>query len=144
MPEFVKEWFDWFEKGIEQIDQKEKEKFFSVCGMHCAETGIMKIYKDIYDKSCNGLDGFFSKFDDMKYIGGKVISPGRIYEITFPECYCDLYIKGYAQTDVICECSRQSILYVLKKLNAELKYEVEKISTVINGDKECRFRVTII
>ena len=67
MSDFVKEWFGWFEKGIEQVDQKEKEKFFSVCGMHCAETGIIKLYKDIYDKSCSNMDGFFSKFDDMKY-----------------------------------------------------------------------------
>jgi hypothetical protein len=144
VPDFVKEWFAWFEKGIKQVDQKEKEKFFRVCGMHCAETGIIKLYKDIYDKSCSNMDGFFSKFDDMKYIGGRIISPGKTYEITFPECYCDLYTKGYVQTDTICECSRQSILYVLKTLNPELEYDVEKISTVINGDDECCFRVTIV
>lgn len=144
MPDFVKEWFAWFEKGIKQVDQKEKEKFFRVCGMHCAETGIIKLYKDIYDKSCSNMDGFFLKFDDMKYIGGRIISPGKTYEITFPECYCDLYTKGYVQTDTICECSRQSILYVLKTLNPELEYDVEKISTVINGDDECCFRVTIV
>ncbi len=144
MTDFVKEWFGWFEKGIEQVDQKEKEKFFRVCGMHCAETGIIKLYKDVYDKSCNNLDMFFSKFSEMKYIGGKIISPGKVYEITFPDCYCDLYIKGYVQTAAICECSRQSILYVLRTLNPELEYEVEKVSTVINGDKECCFRVTIV
>ncbi|NLP16355.1 MAG: hypothetical protein GX379_04890 [Clostridiales bacterium] len=144
MPDFVKEWFSWFEKGIEQVDQKEKEKLFSVCGMHCAETGVIKLYKDIYDKSCNNLDTFFGKFEDMKYVKGKVITPGKVYEIIFPDCYCDLYTKGYVHTDSICECSRQSILYVLKTLNSENEYEVEKLSTVISGDKECRFRVTIV
>lgn len=144
MPDFVKEWFGWFEKGIEQVDHKEKEKFFSVCGQRCADTGMVKLYKDIYDQSNNDFDVFFSKFEDMKYFGGRVISPGKIYEITFPDCYCDLYTKGYVHTDAICECSRQSILYVLKTLNPELEYEVEMLSTVINDDEECRFRVTIV
>ena len=144
MTDFITEWFVWFEKGIEQLEQKEKEKFFSVCGMHCVETGIIKLYKDIYDKAGNNYDAYFTKFQGMKNIGGKVISPGKIYEITYPDCYCDLYKKGLVQTDVICECSRQSILYVLKALNPELEYEVEKLSSVINGDKECCFRVTIV
>lgn len=145
MHDFIVKWFSWFEKGIERIDQKEKEKFFSICGRRCAETGIIKLYKDIYDKSCNNLDMFFSKYiNNMKYVGGKVISPGEIYEITFPDCYCDLYNKGFVETDAICECSRQSILYVMRTFNPELEYEVEKVTTVLNGDKECRFRVTIV
>lgn len=144
MPDFVKEWFSWFEKGIEQIDQNEKEKFFSICGSRCADTGIIKLYKDIYDKSCNDLDKFFSLIKEMKYVGSRVIKPGKSYEITFPDCYCDLYTKGYVQTDAICECSRQSILYVLKTINPELEYAVEKVSTVISGDEECCFRVTIV
>jgi hypothetical protein len=48
------------------------------------------------------------------------------------------YTKGYVQTDAICECSRQRILYVMRTLNLELEYEVKKISTVIGGDAECR------
>lgn len=144
MSDFIKEWFGWFEKGIEQFDQREKEKFFSVCGRRCADTGIVKLYKDFYDNSCSDLDMFFSKFTNMKYVGGKIISPGKIYEITFPDCYCDLYTKGYVRTDVICECSRQSILYMLKTVNPEFEYEVETVSTVISGDEECCFRVTVV
>lgn len=145
MPSFIKEWFSWFEKGMDQIDQKEKEKFFSICGRHCAETGIVKLYKDTYDQTCGNFDLFINKYiNKMKYVGGKVISPGKIYEITFPDCYCELYNKGYVQTDVICECSRQSILHILRTFNNELEYEVERISSVLNGDKECCFRVTII
>lgn len=144
MYDFVKEWFGWFEKGIEQLDQNQKEKFFSVCGMRCVETGIIKLYKDLYDKAGNDYDKYFTEFKGMKNIGGKVITPGRVYEITYPDCYCDLYTKGFVQTDVICECSRQSICYVLRTLNPELEYKVERLSSVIRGDKECRFRVTIV
>lgn len=144
MTDFITEWFSWFEKGIDQLDQKEKEKFFRVCGMHCVETGIIKLYKDLYDQAGHNFDTYFTKFQEMKHIGGKVITPGKVYEITYPDCYCDLYTKRLVQTDVICECSRQSILYVLRTLNPELEYEVVRLSSVISGDKECRFKVTIV
>jgi hypothetical protein len=145
MSDFVKEWFSWFEKGIELIDQEERERIFRVCGSRCAEKGVIKVYKDIYDNSCNDLNTFFSELImNSKFVGGKAISPSKIYEITFPDCFCDLYKQGYIQTEVICECSRQSLLYILKTLNPEHEYEVEVITTVLRGDKECRFRITII
>lgn len=144
MSDFIKEWFSWFEKGIESVNQKEQEKFFGVCGKHCVETGIMKLYKEIYDKSCSDFDVFFSKLNEMKYVGGKVVSSGKIYEITFPSCYCDLYTEGYVQTSAICECSRQSIIYVMNTLNPELEYAVDKLTTILSGDSECRFSITII
>lgn len=144
MSEFIKEWFGWFEKAISCMDLKEKEKFFCTCGRNCADSGIIKMYEEQFIENGQDLDAFFISFRDNQYVGGIVIEAGRIYEITFPDCYCDLYTLGYVNSDYICECSRQSIIYVMNTLKPDTKFHVEKLSTVIGGDKECRFRITVI
>lgn len=143
MSEFINEWFQWFEKGINDLDPKEREKFFCRCGRGCADTGIKKIYEDLYKASGKKLDTFFPSLNELDDIGGKVVKPGEIYEISFPRCLCDLHKLGYVHSDTICECSRQSILYVMSSLEPGVQFQVDKIATVLGGNKECRFRITI-
>lgn len=42
-----------------------------------------------------------------------------------------------------CECSRQSIVYILETLMPEKTIEVEIIETVLGGAGKCRFKVTV-
>jgi hypothetical protein len=87
---------------------------------------------------------FFSRLKEMECVAGNVIKPKKIYEIIFPHCVCNLHTLGYIHSDCICECSRQSIIYVIKSLNPDIEIQVDKLSTVLNGDHECRFCITII
>lgn len=144
MADFLTHWFQWFEEGISCLEQNEKDLFFRKCGRNCANTGVVTLYEKVYQDSGKDLDIFFIKLNDMDCIGGEVVKSGQIYDITFPRCLCDLHTSGYIHSDCICECSRHSILYVMKKLEPEHEFQVEKVSTVLGGDMECRFRITII
>lgn len=143
MAEFLTEWFKWFEKGISGLDEKSKEKFFSECASNCVNRGVLDMYKDLYLESENDLDKFFRSLSSKGFGEGYVIEPLKVYEMSFSRCTCELNNLGYVHSDCICECSRQSIIHVMESLNPDFSINVDKISTILNGDKECRFRVTI-
>ncbi|MDF1618708.1 hypothetical protein [Petrocella sp. FN5] len=143
MSEYLAEWFQGFEKGINSLDQKAKESFFYSCGSNCVERGVKKVYEELYIDSGKKLDTFFLRLNEMKTVGGEIINPGKVYDITFCHCICELHRRGYIHSDCICECSRQSIIHVMKSLEPELQMQVDKISTVLGGGKECRFRISI-
>lgn len=143
MSDFLMDWFRGFEKGINDLSQEEKEKLFYKCGRNCADTGIINVYKKLFVDSGKELDTFFSRLNEIECVDGNVVTQGKVYEIIFPCCLCDLHRHGYIYSDCICECSRQSIIYVMNSLEPDTKIQVDKLTTVLSGDNECRFRITI-
>ena len=143
MADFYAAWFRGFEDGMKQLEQKEKEIIYKQCARSCADTGVIELYKKLYKDSDHDLDIFFSRLNELESInGGTVISPGKIYEVSFQGCLCDLVTMDYIKSDDICECSRQSVLYVMETLEPERVFRVERLTTVLMGDRECRFRIT--
>ncbi len=143
MSHFLIEWFQWFEKGINAIDAKEREKFFYECGSNCVQTGAIKLYEKLYFESGKSWDAFFEKLNDIDSVRGYIIKPKEIYELSFTQCVCKLHIEGFVHTDCICACSRQSIIFVMKSLDPNIEVQVDTISTILGGDKECRFRIIL-
>ena len=41
-----------------------------------------------------------------------------------------------------CNCSRQSILYILSHQEPDSEFEVDILDTILNGAEHCRFRIT--
>ena len=144
MPDFLTEWFHGLDEGINSLDEATKEKVFSSCGRKCVDTGIINLYVDLFNNAGRDLDIFFKRLNDLECVGGDVISTGRTYEISFHRCLCDLHTQGYMNSDCICECSRQSIIYVMKTIKPELEFRVDKVSTILSGDEECRFRISVL
>ncbi|MCT4594173.1 MAG: hypothetical protein N4A57_07900 [Anaeromicrobium sp.] len=143
MSDFLTDWFKWFEKGIEGLDQSSKEKIFSECGQNCVKRGVAQMYKRFYRESGRNLDQFFLDLSKNGYGKGYIVEPGKKYEMSFSSCSCELHKQGYVNSDCICECSRQSIIYVMKSIKPDTEIEIEKITTILSGDKECRFRINL-
>lgn len=61
----------------------------------------------------------------------------------YPRCLCPQVEAGFVAAPTHCECSRQSILYVLETLLPGREIEVVTLETVLAGGTECRFRVTV-
>ena len=78
-----------------------------------------------------------------EYFFADVIEPGRVYEIGYPRCLCPQVEAGFVEAPTHCECSRQSILCVYRELIPGKSVRVETLRTVLAGDSECRFRVTV-
>ncbi len=141
MQDFMRDWFRWFAEGMEEMDPAACEKFFRRCGSECCETAPIHRFRAHFEAADGDLDAFFARLQEMPGVKGLVVKPGRTYEIAFGECLCDLYTLGYVVSDVICECSRASVLHVMETLAPKRPCRVEKLHTILGGADECRFRI---
>ena len=95
-------------------------------------------------EECHGdMDLMFSKYEDTEYVFRRVIEKGHIYEMGYPKCLCYMYESGFAKSSVHCECSKQSLKYVLEELFPDKKMKYEIIQTVLAGADKCVFRITV-
>ena len=52
-----------------------------------------------------------------------------------------IYSEGYNNPQQ-CECSRQSILYILSQLEPDSQFDVRIENTILRGGGRCTFRIT--
>ena len=95
-------------------------------------------------QECGGsLDAQYRKYGDLEGFFARVLEPGRVYEVGYPHCVCPEVRSGAVRDPAHCECSRQSVLYILNTLMPENTITVETRETVLGGGNRCRFRVTV-
>lgn len=138
-----KEYFNGLEEGISQLPQEEQSKVFRGCAINCVKDTVMKEMHRQFEECGNNLDAQYQKYGDTEYFFARIIKPGNIYEIGYPRCFCPMVMSGFAKSEVHCECSKQSILYVLQNLLPNKSIKVETLSTVLSGADKCTFRVTV-
>jgi len=63
------------------------------------------------------LDAQYRKYGDTESFFAKVLQPGRLYEVGYPKCVCPEVLRGETADAAHCECSRQSVLYILEQLH---------------------------
>ncbi len=112
----LSDWFKGFEKGIGCLSPELRASFFSECAKNCVKCGTLQIYQELYEKANGDLDTFFSEVNKLPGVKSEIIKKGSVYHQHFMECTCMLHRKGYVSTLLLCECSRQSIFYVLHSL----------------------------
>lgn len=143
MNEESKEYFRIIEKGIGKIPLEYREKIYCPCAVNCVSGGVFELNKQQFDE-CNGdMDLMWEKYPETEFYFRKIIEKGHIYEMGYPRCLCDFVNEGICNDSGHCECSRQSIIYILTKLMPDKNIKVETIETVLDGAKQCRFRITI-
>ena len=135
------DWFKGFEKGIAKLAAEQMEQFFSECGKHCVQCGTLQIYKDLYEQAAGDLDQFFAKANELPGVRCETIEKGSVYNLYFLECTCGLHKQGYVSTPLLCECSKQSILYVLHSLWKNRQFNVSICGSILHGNPECKMRI---
>ncbi len=140
--QFYKTWLQGFEKGLEDMDSHSVSHLLSNCAKACANTGVLQMHRQHYGNVNEDRDQYYATLEQLGNVKGEIIVPGKEYIITFPECTCDLHTSGGVNTVKLCECSRQSILYIGNQLWKDEITEVECLETVLSGASECRFRVS--
>ena len=88
--------------------------------IECVKDHVLQIHKQIYAK-------YEGDFD-------------RIY--TYLECTCPKVKCGLRNHPQQCECSRQSILYILSQLEPDSQFEVRIENTILRGSDRCTFKIT--
>lgn len=112
------------------------------CAKQCADTGVLQAQLELYSTVNGNRDEFYRRLNETGSVRGEIAVPGRAYYICFPDCACDLHTVCGVSTPHLCECSRQSILYVAGTVWKDCRIRVEAEGTVLSGAGECRFRIT--
>ena len=115
----ISNWFKGFEKGIARLSPEERSAFFSECGKNCVNGGTLSVYKKLYEDT------------------------GRVYRLIFLECTCELCKKGYVTTPLLCECSRQSVIYSLHSLWKDKRFTVTLCHSILGGGTDCEMRIEV-
>ena len=140
----LSDWFKGFEKGIAHLSPEQRSAFFSECGKNCVDGGTLSIYRKLYEDAEGDMDVFFQLANGLPGVKGEVVEKGRIYYLTFLECTCHLCKKGYVTTPMLCECSRQSVLYSLQSLWKGRDFQVKLCHSILQGEPNCKMRIEVV
>ncbi len=142
MEKSIKNWFEGFEKGILHLDQQEREVLFCECAKNCVENGILLVYQNFYNEADGSIDIFFEKLNNIDGIHTEIFEAGKKFNLFFEKCTCNLHTEGYVDSPLLCECSRQSVIYVLNLFWSNKKFDVKICSTILRGGENCELRIT--
>ena len=56
---------------------------------------------------------------------------------------CELCKKGYVTTPLLCECSRQSVIYSLHSLWKDKNFTVTLCHSILGGGTDCEMRIEV-
>ena len=133
--------------------------------IECVKDHVLPLHKQIYAKYDGDFDRIYSEGYNSKSYQGRVIEPGKVYELSYSECSCPKVkcgprsnpsqcleqqepsnLFGWPTRDrqraSQCECSRQSILYILSQLEPDSQFDVRIENTILRGGDRCTFRIT--
>ncbi|MDO5293578.1 MAG: hypothetical protein Q4F05_12620 [bacterium] len=139
----AKAYFQTMEEDVGKLSQKEQAKVFRTCGRNCVKGYVLPELRKWLEQSNGDMDLMYEQHADSEYSFYRVIEKGHVYEMGYPKCLCYMYELGFANSEVHCECSRQSIIYALQELFPHKKFQVTTMHTVLGGAKECRFRIEV-
>ena len=108
----------------------------------CVRERVLPAQVELFRSCDRDLDRFFGEAMNGGGYFGRVIEPGHVFELGYERCTCPKVLSGEVGDPRHCECSRQSILYILNHLEPDSRFEVEAIETVLRGARHCRFRIS--
>ena len=122
--------------------RKSKERLSSArCGRNCVQCGTLQVYKDLFEQAAGNLDRFFAIADEQPGVRCETVEKDAVYNLYFLECTCELHKRGYVSTPLLCECSRQSIIYVLQSLWKDRTFQVTICESILRGSQHCKMRI---
>lgn len=134
-------WFKGFEKGLARLSADQRGALLSECSKNCVRQGTLSIYQGLYEKAHGDLNQFFTQANELPGVRCEIVKSELVYHLYFDRCTCELYQKGYISTPLLCECSRQSILYVLSELWKEKRFRVTLCHSILQGAPNCKIRI---
>lgn len=124
----------------EHVDEKTRIRILEQCGRHCQSPVFIKKAKDLYAKSKSVVD-FVERLSVVyKHLH---LDGGNVY-IIYPKCYCPRVntIPQGKLSGTYCYCS-VGWAKALFEGALERPVEVVKESSIIGGDRQCKFRIIL-
>lgn len=140
---FAKNWITGLMQGASHLPQEEQEVLFRCCAERCARSFPLALYQQAGQRAGENSSAFFSLLGENAGIQTREIIPQKQYEIWYSACGCDWHSGGYTDSEALCECSRQSILYCLEQALPRQTCRVTRKQSILAGGDCCRFLVEI-
>lgn len=137
----IRWWFTGFEEGLSALPEEERGTLLRSCAENCLEMGMLDFYRGVQERSGGDIDRFFQALGEMGGLETEIVRPGKEFWLIFHQCTCSLHTQGYINTSLLCECSRQSVLHILRELWPERRFDVTPAGTILNGAQSCRFHI---
>lgn len=131
------------EETVGKLPTDVREKLYRPSAVNCVKDAVLTELRRQFEECGCDLDRQYAKYGRSEYFFADIVEPGRVYEVGYPRCLCPQVDAGFVKAPGHCECSRQSILYVMKELLPDKRIRVEELQTVLSGGAECRFRVVV-
>ena len=74
--------------------------------IECIKGNVLQMHKQIYTEYKGDFDRIYTKAYNNSSYRGKVIEPGKEYELSYLECSCPKVKSGLRSNPEQCECSR--------------------------------------
>ena len=97
--------------------------------IHCVKDTVLPVQMGQFQECGGSLDEQYRKYGDTAAFFAEIVEPGRVYEVGYPQCVCPEARE--TRDPAHCECSRQSVLYILETLLPERAVTVETLETEI-------------
>ena len=137
----IRWWFTGFEEGLGALPEEERGTLLRSCAENCLQMGMLDFYRCVQERSGGDIDGFFQSLGEMGGLETEIVRPGKEFWLIFHQCTCSLHTQGYINSSLLCECSRQSVLCILRALWPERRFVVDPEGTILNGAQDCRFHI---
>src|SRR5699024_2895107 len=99
------------ERMIERLGERDMD--YREKAVRCVRETVLPVQAAQFRECGCDLDAQYRKYGDTEGFFAKVLQPGRLYEVGYPKCVCPEVLRGETADAAHCECSRQSVLYIL-------------------------------
>lgn len=123
-----------------ELPREEGALLFRSCASACiTRRGLLGHFESARDAAGGDIDSFFELLGSAPGVSAEVVEPGRIWAMGYSSCTCPLVAMGLTRDPSLCECSRQSVAFVLGRLFPEGRFDVRAGGTILAGGRSCDF-----
>ena len=144
MNTFFTDWFKGLGQGLDNMSCEECARLFAPCAKRCSQDALKYLYRDLMNECEGDLDRFFERVNERKNVDGRVMEPGRVYELIFTSCDCPIHTEAKIDSPKLCACSKESMICVFKDLVPDRNFTLEQTSTILGGSDACRYKITFV
>jgi hypothetical protein len=143
MDYFYRGWLAGWARGMLALDEKARATVLSECGRACAAPEMLPLYRAILEKT-DETHAFFMTVDaEVGGVAVETVAHGRTYDFVYDRCLCPLHTEGGVEDPMLCECSRESLAWLMRTLFPSYAPSVELLESVLCKDARCRLRVSL-
>jgi predicted hydrocarbon binding protein len=124
------------------VDEPTRQAIMQACGRQCISTNTLNKARKL-SKAAPDLDDLLAQLNQAHIGGGHLHREGGVIHAAYDRCYCGSVSHAKEPlSPTYCQCSCGWYRQLFETL-LERSVTVELVSSIIQGDESCRFKIMI-